>query len=159
MTAEGGCISPYRDFDIRSDRRVKAVGRCASFISTSNMSTSGGTGYGGTGNNGGRNFSGGSGNQSSASLRNSRAANYNRSSNVYYTMNFCGVDDQDDSMDSEELLSPNRNQMTYSCKYKLIIFIVPRLICTLIRKSQAPCKIYPIFSGWQKPLIFFVVAT
>jgi len=114
MTAEGGCISPYRDFDIRSDRRVKAVGRCASFISTSNMSTSGGTGYGGTGNNGGRNFSGGSGNQSSASLRNSRAANYNRSSNVYYTMNFCGVDDQDDSMDSEELLSPNRNQMTYS---------------------------------------------
>ena len=125
MTAEGGCISPYRDFDIRSDRRVKAVGRCASFISTSNMSTSGGTGnsgYGGTGNNGGRNFSGGSGNQSSASLRNSRAANYNRSSNVYYTMNFCGVDDQDDSMDSEELLSPNRNQMTYSCKYLLLSF-------------------------------------
>jgi len=115
MTAEGGCISPYRDFDVRSDRRVKAVGRCASFISTSNMSTSGSAAI--TGN--GRNFSGGSGNQSS-SLRNSRAAQYNRStsSNVYYTMNFCpggGGDDQDDSMDSEEgLLSPNRNQMTYS---------------------------------------------
>ena len=117
-------LSPYRDFDIRSDRRVKAVGRCASFISTSNMSTSGGTG-----NNGGRNFSGGSGNQSSASLRNSRAANYNRSSNVYYTMNFCGVDDQDDSMDSEELLSPNRNQMTYSCK--LAVFETPSIKVTL----------------------------
>ena len=83
------------------------------------MLTSGVTG--GTGNSGGgRNFSGGSGNQSSASLRNSRAAQYNRStsSNVYYTMNFCPGDEQgDDSMDSEELLSPNRNQMTYSCKY------------------------------------------
>ena len=34
-------------------------------------------------------------------------------------MNFCpGGDDQDDSMDSEEgLLSPNRNQMTYSCNF------------------------------------------
>ena len=28
MTAEGGCISPYRDFDVRSDRRVKAVSLC-----------------------------------------------------------------------------------------------------------------------------------
>ena len=28
MTAEGGCISPYRDFDVRSDRRVKAVSPC-----------------------------------------------------------------------------------------------------------------------------------
>ena len=37
--------------------------------------------------------------------------------------------------------------------------IVPRLIRTLIRKSQAPCKIYPIFSGWQKHLRFSRVAT
>ena len=29
------------------------------------------------------------------------------------------------------------------------------LICTLIRKSQASCNIYPIFSGWQKHLRFF----
>jgi len=111
MTAEGGCISPYRDFDVRSDRRVgKAVGRCASFISTSNMSTSGAI----TGN--GRNFSGGSTGNQSSSLRNSRAAQYNRSSNVYYTMNFGDgrEDSADQDMDSEELLSPNRNQMTYS---------------------------------------------
>ena len=26
-----------------------------------------------------------------------------------------------------------------------VFYIVPRLICTLIRKSQAPCKIYPNF--------------
>ena len=33
--------------------------------------------------------------------------------------------------------------------------IVPRLICTLIRKSQAPCKIYPIFFRVAKaPEIF-----
>ena len=115
MTAEGGCISPYRDFDVRSDRRVgKAVGRCASFISTSNMSTSG---VSTTGN--GRNFSGGSSGNQSSSLRNSRAAQYNRSSNVYYTMNFGDgrEDSADQDMDSEELLSPNRNQMTYSCKF------------------------------------------
>ena len=31
----------------------------------------------------------------------------------------------------------------------------PPLICTLIGKSRAPCKIYPIFSGWQKHLRFF----
>ena len=28
---------------------------------------------------------------------------------------------------------------------KVIIEIFPRIICTLIRKYQAPCKIYPIF--------------
>ena len=121
MTAEGGCISPYRDFDVRSDRRVgKAVGRCASFISTSNMSTSG---VSTTGN--GRNFSGGSSGNQSSSLRNSRAAQYNRSSNVYYTMNFGEREDcHDQDMDSEELLSPNRNQMTYSCNslYALSIY-------------------------------------
>jgi hypothetical protein len=34
--------------------------------------------------------------------------------------------------------------------------IVPRLICTLIRKSQAPCKIYPIFFRVAKaPEIFW----
>ena len=33
-------------------------------------------------------------------------------------------------------------------------YIIPCLICTLIRKSQAPCKIYPIFSEWQKYLRF-----
>ena len=37
-------------------------------------------------------------------------------------------------------------------------FIFPCLICTLIRKSQAPCKMYPIFSGWQKHLRFSRVA-
>ena len=40
-----------------------------------------------------------------------------------------------------------------------IWLFVPRLICTLIRKFQASCKIYPIFSGWQKHLIFSRVAT
>ena len=39
---------------------------------------------------------------------------------------------------------------------KVIIEIFPRIICTLIRKYQAPCKIYPIFFRAAKaPEIFW----
>ena len=35
MTTDGGCMSPYRDFDVRSERKMKpSVGRTASFMST-----------------------------------------------------------------------------------------------------------------------------
>ena len=106
MTAKGGCISPYRDFDVRSERHMKgSVGRTASFISTSNMSTSG---------VGGRHYSGTSaaGSYPQPQLRNNRSYNRSTSSNVYYTMNYSEEDDLD-----EDLLSPNRNQTSFACEY------------------------------------------
>lgn len=110
MTAEGGCISPYRDFDIRSERRSGLrgnVGRTASFISTNSScirpfpsSNTGQTIVSGSGGGGPHQTTSGIG------IRNSR---HNRSSNVYYTMNYCEDEDLD-----EDLLSPNRNQMTFT---------------------------------------------
>ena len=60
-------------------------------------------------------------------------------------MNFCGVDDQDDSMDSEELLSPNRNQMTYSCKYRLIIFY-SKFVFLARQVQYNEIKVYLVFT-------------
>ena len=40
MTTDGGCMSPYRDFDVRSERKMKpSVGRTASFMSTTTTGT------------------------------------------------------------------------------------------------------------------------
>ena len=91
MTNDGSCMSPYRDFDVRSERKMKTtVGRTASFMSTNTSSRQ-------------PHYSGGQ------SLKYTRAISYNRSSNIYYTMNYSQEEDLD-----EALLSPNRNQ--YSCK-------------------------------------------
>ena len=36
VTSDGSCMSPYRDYDLRSERKMRAsVGRTASFMSTS----------------------------------------------------------------------------------------------------------------------------
>ena len=70
MTNDGSCMSPYRDFDVRSERKMKTtVGRTASFMSTNTSSRQ-------------PHYSGGQ------SLKYTRAISYNRSSNIYYTMNY-----------------------------------------------------------------------
>ncbi len=93
--------SPYRDrdYDVRSERRMRPVGRTASFASgTRSQHFSGGT----LGSGGGLG-------STTASLRNYNPR-VNRSSNFYYTMNYS----QDDNLD-DALLSPNRNQLSYQC--------------------------------------------
>lgn len=92
MTAEGGCISPYRDFDtVSSSSKMRSgVGRTASFISST-----------------GSNYRHYSGNNSLRQSRNAEKQAYNRSSssNFYYTMTY-----NEEEPDSG-LMSPNRNQM------------------------------------------------
>merc|ERR1711863_234738 len=77
MTTDGGCMSPYRDFDVRSERKMKpSVGQ-------------------------------------GPPVKYSRAISYNRSSsNVYYTMNYS----QEDDLDDQGLLSPNRNQYSFGAR-------------------------------------------
>ena len=97
MTAEGGCISPYRDFDtVSSSSKVRSgVGRTASFISST-----------------GSNYRHYSGNNSLRQSRNAEKQAYNRSSssNFYYTMSY-----NEEELENQELqrglMSPNRNQM------------------------------------------------
>ena len=92
MTAEGGCISPYRDFDtVSSSSKVRSgVGRTASFISST-----------------GSNYRHYSGNNSLRQSRNTEKQAYNRSSssNFYYTMTY------NEEEPESGLMSPNRNQM------------------------------------------------
>jgi len=101
MTTDGGCMSPYRDFDVRSERKMKTnVGRTSSFMSTN--TTTGATRQ--------PHFSGGG---QGPPVKYSRAISYNRSSsNVYYTMNYS----QEDDLDDQGLLSPNRNQYSFGAR-------------------------------------------
>ena len=143
MTTDGGCMSPYRDFDVRSERKMKpSVGRTASFMSTT---TTGATRQ--------PHFSGGgqgkllcvrfpgvlSKNNPTLFIfsliigppvKYSRAISYNRSSsNVYYTMNYS----QEDDLDDQGLLSPNRNQ--YSCNNQNILSAVCLHPCEYRRRE------------------------
>ena len=97
MTAEGGCISPYRDFDtVSSSSKMRSgVGRTASFISST------GSNY--------RHYSGNSSLRQSQKTSTTPSYNRSSSSNFYYTMSY--NEDELENQEKSGLMSPNRNQV------------------------------------------------